>query len=70
MTSPFPPSYTQTANSLVERILELAKTKPEVEEMREPWGLLKLGLDTSDLEPTLAQAQWALDRAQTILRDR
>ena len=66
-----PPFYKQTADSLLQRILELAKTKPaEVAEMSEPWGLFKLGLDTSDLEPSLAQAQWALGRAQTILRER
>ena len=64
-----PDSYVRTADDLVTRILELGKPD-EIAALKCPFGLFKLGLDTSDLKPSLYQAQWALGRAQTILRER
>lgn len=45
----------------MERIAELAETRPEVLELTSVWDLFKVpGFYCDDLQPSLAQAQWAL----------
>lgn len=59
--------YEGTAQKLVERIVALIPTHPEILEMRSPWDLFHVPeFECSDLAPSLAQAQWALARAKRL----
>jgi hypothetical protein len=63
-------AYSQTANVLVQRILETFEKHPEAAEITDAWKLLKVkGFDCSDLEPSLFQADWALAHARRIWRE-
>lgn len=61
-----PPGYAATAEQLVERIMALDADK--VLSCKSPWDLFAIGLDCSDLHPTLVQASWALAMAKQRLR--
>lgn len=59
------PAYVAAAERLVERILALIPTRPEILTLDSPWGLFKVpGFECSDLDPSLAQAGWALAEAK------
>jgi hypothetical protein len=58
-------AYTNAANELVGRILKLIPAHPEILIMDGAWDLFKVeGFKCDDLEPTLAQANWALAKAK------
>jgi hypothetical protein len=60
-------NYEDTANQLMERILSLIPEHPEIMKMDSPWDLFKIeGLNYDDLAPSMAQADWAMQRAQQI----
>ena len=62
-------AYEQTAQTLVERVRDVARKHPtEVAAMTSPFDLFKLGLDTSGLDPSLAQAGAALAIVKNELR--
>lgn len=61
-----PLQYELTADELTRRIVALG---PQVLDLESPWKLFKVeGFHCDDIGPTLAQAQWALAKAQSILR--
>lgn len=63
------PAYASTAERLVERILALIPERPEILTLTSPWGLFKVpGFDCSDLDPSLAQAGYALAEAKIRYR--
>jgi len=56
--------YTLTADTLVNRIKVLIPKHPEILDMQDPWGLLKIDEFTyKDLQPSLFQVSWALAKA-------
>lgn len=58
-------SYESTANELSKRIEALIPTRPELATLTDPWALFGVpGFECGDLQPTLAQAAWALGDAQ------
>lgn len=60
-----PPSYSATADVLVTRIMALIPTHPEIMTLSNPFDLFKVeGFECSDLEPSLAQAGFALREAR------
>lgn len=60
-------SYRVTVDLLVTRIRTLISKHPEIMTMESPWELFKVpGFKAEDLSPSLAQASWALVRAQTL----
>jgi hypothetical protein len=60
-------SYEATADALVKRILEAFRAHPESASITDAWDLFKVpGFKCSDLEPSLAQAGWALSRAKKL----
>lgn len=62
-------SYEAVADALTERIVALMQAHPEVADLRDPWALFKVpGFDVSDLQPSLAQASFALAKAQEKYR--
>ena len=63
--------YSDTANTLAQRILALIPAHPKIMDMIEPFDLYKVeGFDCSDLEPTLFQASWALSRAKLLYENK
>ena len=59
--------YEATADVLVQRIVELIPKHPEILKMTSPWDLFSVqGFVCSDLNPTMHQAAWALEKAKTI----
>lgn len=61
----FPPGYEAAANELRERIERLIPDHPEILEMESPWDLFKVpDFKCDDLDPSMAQAQWAFGRAK------
>ena len=57
--------YEATANSLVERIEALIPEHPEILKMKEAFDLFDVkDFSCDDLNPSLAQAQWALSKAK------
>lgn len=60
-------SYASTADQLVERIVALIPTHPEILRMNSAWDLFTVpGFECSDLQPSLYQASWALSKARSI----
>jgi hypothetical protein len=60
------PMYVATGNKLADRIAELIPTHPEILTMKDAFQLFKVeGFKCDDLDPSLAQAQWALAEAQS-----
>lgn len=58
-------NYESTANELANRILALLPDHPELRTSTDPWQLFKVpGFKCDDLQPSLAQAAWALGEAQ------
>lgn len=58
-------SYTETANTLVERVVTLIGNHPEILDLEDCWGLLQYpDFAYRDLEPTLYQMSWALRKAK------
>ena len=58
-------AYINTADKLKERILALIPSRPEILTLDGPWGLFQVeGFDCGDLNPSLAQAGWALNAAR------
>lgn len=58
-------NYEDTADVLTQRIVAIG---PDILNIDDPWQLFKVsGFDCSDLNPSLAQASFALAKAQTIL---
>jgi hypothetical protein len=54
-------TYEETANVLVRRIEALVPEHPEILNLDSAWGLFKIpGFKCDDLQPSLAQASWAL----------
>jgi len=59
--------YESTANELSARILRLIDENPEIINMESAWDLFQVdGFDCSDLQPSLAQAGWALREAKRL----
>ena len=62
--TPINEEYSNTANELVRRIQALIPEHPEILELDSPWDLFKIkGFTCNDLNPSLFQAQWALEKA-------
>lgn len=62
-------NYQTNADELVQRILSLPHDK--VEACNDAWGLLKIeGFKCDDLQPSLFQASWALNKAKQIIKER
>lgn len=62
-----PQQYASTADALVQRILDVAKTQPQILELTSPWDMFKVpGFKCDDLAPSLFQASWALGRAKAL----
>jgi hypothetical protein len=58
-------SYEKTADALVDRIIALG---PQVLAVTDAWALFKIkGFTCEDLQPSLAQADWALMKAKQKL---
>jgi hypothetical protein len=63
----FNEAYIDSANKLRDRIVDLIPERPEIMNIENTWDLLDVdGLSFSDLDPTLAQASWALEQAKII----
>ena len=59
--------YEQTGNELAKRVKALIPAHPEILEMESPWDLFSVdGFKCDDLQPSLAQAGWALARAKQM----
>lgn len=58
--------YINTANALVDKIADFAKTNPKVYSLKSPWDLFKLGFKCDELQPSLYQATWALAKVQQL----
>ena len=59
--------YEATGNELADRILRMIPDHPEILEMESACDLFKIdGFDCSDLNPSLAQAGWAFNRARQV----
>ena len=59
--------YTLTADTLVNHIKVLIPKHPEILDMQDPWGLLKIdGFAYKDLLPSLFQVSWALAKAKQL----
>lgn len=57
--------YTDTANELTQRILALIPNHPDILQLTSPFDLFRVeGFKCDDLQPSLAQADWALRTAQ------
>ena len=57
--------YKQVATTLVDRIVALIPSHPEILTLESPWGLFKIaGFQCDDLQPTLMQASYALADAK------
>jgi hypothetical protein len=68
--TPIEAHYTATADELVNRILALIPKHPEILTIESPFGLFDIeGFKCNDLEPTLAQAGWALGKARQQHRE-
>ncbi len=60
-------NYAQTADELTQRILRLIPTQPQILTLDGPFGLFRVpGFKCDDLQPSLAQASFALARAKQI----
>lgn len=61
--------YEKTADELVNRILVIApENKEKLLTMEDPFELFKInGFSCSDIEPSFAQACWALQKAKEII---
>jgi len=56
--------YVSTADELVNRISALIPSRPEILKIENPFELFKVeGFKCDDLQPSLAQASWALSKA-------
>lgn len=61
-------TYESTADALTERIVALG---PQVLTIDDPWALFKVpGFELGDLQPSFAQANFALQKAKSILEGR
>ena len=57
--------YEACANELQRRILALIPDNPGILKMDSPWDLFGVdGFKCDDLQPSMGQAAWALDRAK------
>ncbi len=57
--------YEATGYILKDRILEAIPKNPEILQMTDPWDLFHIpGFNSADLQPSLAQACWALAKAK------
>ena len=57
--------YVATADELVNRISALIPSHPEILSIENPFDLFKVeGFKCDDLQPSLAQASWALSKAK------
>lgn len=64
-----PPGYVRAGNELRDRILALIPEHPEILDMEGPWPLHDIdGFVSSDLQPSLYQASWALAAAKRAYR--
>ncbi|HDZ25067.1 hypothetical protein LCGC14_1555360 [marine sediment metagenome] len=62
--------YESTGNELRDRILALIPDHPEILTLDSCWDLFKVsGFDCRDLQPSLAQAGWALTSARCIWKE-
>ena len=60
-------SYETTGNELADRILNLIPAHPEILSMENVFDLHKIdGFNCDDLQPSLAQAGWALGKARKL----
>lgn len=59
-------NYEETANRLIERIEALVPSHPEILRLESPWDLFRIeGFECADLQPSLAQASWALTQVRS-----
>jgi len=64
-------NYVNTADELVRRIEALIPTNPQILEIEDAFKLFRIpGFDYNDLEPTLYQASWALQKAKQNYREK
>lgn len=67
----FSESYEATGNALRGRILALIPEHQEILYMDDCFELFKVeGFKCDDLQPSIAQADWAMRSAQRMYRDR
>lgn len=60
-------SYETAADELVMRIRKLIPDNPSIVDMSDPWSLFKIpGFKCDDLQPSLFQASWALQKAKKL----
>jgi hypothetical protein len=58
-------NYETTADELVKRIIPVIKKHPELLNSTDAWDLFKYPeFKCEDLQPSLAQASWALEKAK------
>lgn len=63
-------AYTAPAEKLTKRILALIPSHPEIMTLESPFDLFKIdGFKCDDLDPSLAQASWALGKARKLHQD-
>ena len=63
-------AYEATGNALRDRILALIPGHPEILEMDDCFKLFKVeGFKCDDLQPSMAQAGWAIRAAQRMYRE-
>ncbi len=61
--------YSDTAESLCERISALIPLHPEILEFESAWDLFNIpAFQCNDLDPSLAQAQGALSKAKFLAK--
>lgn len=59
------PAYASVAERLVERILQVAKERPEILDLTDAWDMFDVpGFWCRDIGPSMFQAQWALAEAK------
>jgi hypothetical protein len=63
-------AYSDTADKLVQRIIDLIPDNPEILEMKEAWDLFKVkDFKCDDIGPSLFQASWSLSKAKQLYKD-
>ncbi len=67
--NPAAQAYSATADRLTERIESMVAQHPEIMTMTNVWDLFKIeGFTVEDIQPSFAQASWALSSVQQRAR--
>lgn len=61
--------YQSTADELANRIYDLIPQNPQILDMEDVWDLFKIpGFKCKDLQPSMAQAMFALNKATRMYK--